>query len=140
MINSVDYDVIVAGAGMSGSLAAAMAARGGASVLLVDRNKEESVGKKTAWGWTCGDAVAASHIDFLQKNTGVSFYKPELDQRVDGVLALSPDLTQKYPFEGVGYSLDRPEFEKNYSRSHRRVVLNTGQNLRWKLLSLRIVS
>jgi Dehydrogenases (flavoproteins) len=58
MTSSNDYDVIVAGAGMSGSLAAAMAARGGASVLLVDRNKEESVGKKTVWGWTCGDAVA----------------------------------------------------------------------------------
>ena len=112
MTNSNDYDVIVAGAGMSGSLAAAMAARGGASVLLVDRNKEESVGKKTVWGWTCGDAVAGSHIDFLQKNTGVTFSHPELDQQVAGVLALSPDLSSKYPFDGVGYSLDRPEFER----------------------------
>ncbi len=45
-----EYDVIVAGAGLAGSLAAAMAAKGGAKVLLLDRNKEPEVGKKTNWG------------------------------------------------------------------------------------------
>ncbi|MGC8652260.1 MAG: dehydrogenase [Candidatus Micrarchaeia archaeon] len=106
------YDVIVAGAGMAGSLAAAMAAKGGASVLLLDRNKEEEVGKKTNWGWVCGDAVAKSHLDFLYKEAGISFSKPELDLKVDGVLAFSPDLQHKFKFEGEGYSLDRPSFER----------------------------
>ena len=50
MEKKYDYDIIVAGAGMSGSLAAAMAARRGYKVVLLDRNKEEEAGKKTNWG------------------------------------------------------------------------------------------
>ncbi len=106
-----EFDIIVAGAGLAGSLAATMAARSGKRVLLLDRNPESEVGKKTIWGWTCGDAVAGSHIDFVRKKTGLTFGEPELDRRVDGVYALSPDLKTKFKFEGVGYTLDRPEFE-----------------------------
>lgn len=106
-----EYDIVVAGAGLAGSLAAAMAARKGKRVLLLDRNTEAEVGKKTVWGWTCGDAVAGSHIDFVNKKLGVTFGQPELDRRVDGVYALSPDLSTRFMFEGVGYTLDRPEFE-----------------------------
>ena len=106
-----NYDIIVAGAGLAGSTAAAVAARKGKHVLLLDRNVENEVGKKTNWGWTCGDAVAASHLDFVSENTGISFSKPELDKKVDGVYAFSPDLESKYMFEGNGYVLDRPEFE-----------------------------
>ncbi len=50
MEKKYDYDIIVAGAGMSGSLAAAMAAKRGYKVALLDRNKEEEAGKKTNWG------------------------------------------------------------------------------------------
>lgn len=106
------YDVIVAGAGMSGSLAAAMAAKGGASVVLLDRNKEAEVGKKTNWGWVCGDAVSKGHLDFIHDKIGITFDKPELDLKVNGVFAFSPDLKQKFKFEGEGYSLDRPSFER----------------------------
>jgi geranylgeranyl reductase family protein len=105
------YDVIVAGAGLAGSLAAGMAAKGGASVALLDRNKEEEVGKKTNWGWVCGDAVANDHLKFVTKRLGVKFDRPELDHRVDGVIAMSPDLKSKFPFDGEGYMLDRPIFE-----------------------------
>ena len=111
MSSEENFDVVVAGAGLSGNLAATMAARAGLNVLMVDRNPQNEVGKKTVWGWTCGDAVAGSHIDFITKKTGVSFSKPELDRRVDGVYALSPDLETKFMFDGVGYTLDRPEFE-----------------------------
>lgn len=107
-----DYDLIVAGAGLAGTLAATMAARGGVSVLLVDRNEEKNVGRKTNWGWTCGDAVAASHIDYIEENLGVKFSSPELDLPVDGVMALSPDLNSRYPFDGKGFSLNRPVFER----------------------------
>ncbi|MCL4329117.1 MAG: NAD(P)/FAD-dependent oxidoreductase [Candidatus Thermoplasmatota archaeon] len=106
-----EYDIIVAGAGIAGTLAAAMASRKGKRVILLDRNPEAQVGKKTIWGWTCGDAVAGSHIDFVKKKMSVTFGEPELDRRVDGVYALSPDLETKFKFEGVGYTLDRPEFE-----------------------------
>ncbi len=111
MNNGEEYDIIVAGAGMAGMLAAATSARTGKRVLLLDRNQEIEVGKKTVWGWTCGDAVAGSHIDYVTKKLGVTFGKPELDRRVDGVYALSPDLSTKFMFDGVGYTLDRPEFE-----------------------------
>ncbi len=107
-----EYDVIVAGAGVAGTLAAAAAAKGGANVLLIDKNSVEEPGKKTNWGWTCGDAVAKSHLDFINKKIGVSFSEPELDHKVDGVYAISPDLKKKFLFEGEGYSLDRPKFAR----------------------------
>jgi geranylgeranyl reductase family protein len=106
------YDVIVAGAGMSGSLAAAAASKGGMKVLLLDRNRESEVGKKTNWGWVCGEAVSALHINFLNSKLGISFEHPEIEQEVDGVFALSPDLKYRVKFEGKGYVLDRPEFER----------------------------
>jgi geranylgeranyl reductase family protein len=106
------YDIIVAGAGIAGCLAAAMAAKKGAEVLLLDRNPPENVGKKNNWGWTCGDAVAGSHLDFIKEKSGISFSRPELDLKVDGVYAFSPDLKSKYAFDGVGYVLDRPVFER----------------------------
>jgi geranylgeranyl reductase family protein len=106
------YDVIVAGAGLSGSLAAATAVKGGASVALLDRNKEAEVGKKTNWGWVCGDAVADSHLKFVTEKIGIRFGAPELDYKVDGVIAISPDLASRFPFEGEGWMLDRPVFEQ----------------------------
>ncbi|MEM3228434.1 MAG: geranylgeranyl reductase family protein [Candidatus Micrarchaeaceae archaeon] len=107
-----NYDIIVAGAGVAGAVAAAAAAKGGARVLLIDRNDLETIGKKTNWGWVCGDAVAETHIDFVSKHLGVSFSEPELNLKVDGVYALSPDMKTKIMFEGAGYSLDRPRFAK----------------------------
>ncbi|MDE1856218.1 MAG: FAD-dependent oxidoreductase [Candidatus Micrarchaeota archaeon] len=104
------YDVIVAGAGIAGSLAAAAASKGGAKVLLIDRNVPTEAGKKTNWGWVCGDAVAKSHIDYIKENLGVNFAEPELEVKVDGVYALSPDFKNKIVFDGEGYVLDRPKF------------------------------
>ena len=105
------YDVIVAGAGLSGSLAAAVAAKSGLNVLLLDRNKPEVVGKKTNWGWVCGDAVANDHLKFIHEKLGLSFGAPELDYKVEGVVAISPNMQHKYRFDGEGYTLDRPKFE-----------------------------
>jgi flavin-dependent dehydrogenase len=106
------YDIIVAGAGMSGTLAAAAAARQGANVLLLDKNDPDKVGRKTNWGWVCGDAVAADHINFVKSKINIDFGKPELNLKVDGVYAYSPDMQSKFLFDGEGYMLDRPEFER----------------------------
>ena len=106
------YDIIVAGAGLSGTLAAAMAAKAGTKVALLDRNKPEEVGKKTNWGWTCGDAVADSHLKYIKEKVGLSFGHPELDLKVNGVVALSPNLKHRFLFDGEGYVLDRPMFER----------------------------
>ncbi|MDE1870117.1 MAG: FAD-dependent oxidoreductase [Candidatus Micrarchaeota archaeon] len=106
------YDVIVAGAGLAGTLAAAAASKAGAKVLLIDRNTEEEPGKKTNWGWVCGDAVAKSHTDFIKDELNYSFGEPELELKVDGVYAISPDFKNKIAFDGEGYVLDRPKFAK----------------------------
>ena len=112
-MNENYYDVIVAGSGMGGTLAASMAVREGAKVLLLDRNDIDTAGKKTNWGWVCGDAVAESHLKYIRENAkGLSFDYPELDKKVDGVLALSPDLESKFIFDGEGYILNRPLFER----------------------------
>ena len=114
------YDVIVAGAGMAGSLAATVAAKQGLRVALLDRNKETEPGKKTFWGWVCGDAVADSHLQFIKKKTNITFEYPELDVKVDGVLVLSPDMQHKIPFEGEGYVLNRPAFEYKLAQEAKR--------------------
>ncbi len=106
------YDVVVAGAGMAGALAATAAAKKGAKVLLLDRNDAKEAGKKTNWGWVCGDAVAKSHVDFVEKELGVRLSSPELDTRVKGVYVLSPDMENKFMFEGAGYTLDRPKYAR----------------------------
>ncbi len=107
-----DYDVIVAGAGVAGALAAISAAKGGAKVVLFDRNDAQEAGKKTNWGWVCGDAVAKAHVEFIAKHTGIKLSTPELDQAVDGVYVMSPDMKNKFLFEGTGYTLDRPKYAR----------------------------
>ncbi len=106
------YDVIVAGAGMAGALASIAAARKGASVLMLDRNDAKEAGKKTNWGWVCGDAVAKSHVDFIEKELKIGLSEPELDTKVKGVYVLSPDMENKFMFEGAGYTLDRPKYAR----------------------------
>ncbi len=107
-----DYDIIVAGGGIAGSLAAIGAAQSGAKVVMLDRNDYSTAGKKTNWGWVCGDAVAQTHIDFVREHLGLRLDEPILDLKVDGVYVLSPDLENKFQFEGQGYSLDRPKLAK----------------------------
>ncbi len=112
-----EYDVIVAGAGIAGSLAAMAAAKNGAKTLLLDRNNEMEPGKKTNWGWVCGDAVAKSHLTFVHKELGLSLSSPELEHEVKAVYALSPDLKNKFTFEGAGYMLNRPELARKLVKS-----------------------
>ncbi len=97
---------------MAGSAAAAVAAKSGLNVALIDRNTAQEAGKKTNWGWVCGNAVAAGHLDFVHSRLGVSFGHPELELKVDSVTALSPDMQNRFKFDGAGYMLDRPEFER----------------------------
>jgi digeranylgeranylglycerophospholipid reductase len=111
-VTAEQFDVIVAGAGMAGQLAAIMAAKGGAKTLLLDRNDPQEAGKKTNWGWVCGDACAKAHIDFIESETGIKVASPELDHKVDGVYVLSPDMKSKFLFDGEGYTLDRPKYAR----------------------------
>jgi len=108
----MNYDVIVAGGGIAGAIAAASAAKNGAKTLLIDRNSEAEIGKKTNWGWVCGDAVAEDHIKFMENELDEKFGEPELNLKVGGVYVISPNMKKKVMFEGTGYSLDRPEFAR----------------------------
>ena len=114
-----DYDVIVAGAGVAGSLAAASAAKNGAKTLLLDRNDETEPGKKTNWGWVCGDAVAKAHIDFVEKELGIKFASPELDSRVDRVYAHESGPSEQVLFRGRGVHPRQAE-DGQKARQHSR--------------------
>jgi len=105
-----DYDVIVAGGGMSGLLTAAaigVYSKQKARILVVDRNPSTEPGKKTANGWTCGDATSKNSLEYLNKNLGIKYGPPEIEHPVDGVLLFSPDHQTKVLFEGEGFMLSR---------------------------------
>ncbi|HEX9239848.1 MAG TPA: FAD-dependent oxidoreductase, partial [Candidatus Bathyarchaeia archaeon] len=110
-----ERDVVVVGAGIAGCMTAATIAiksKNKVDVLLLDRNPEAEVGKKTTLGWVCGDAVGEHHIKFLNEHLGVTYGKPEMENRVTAVYVYSPDMKVRVPFEGPGYVLDRPKFGK----------------------------
>ena len=105
-----DYDVIVAGGGLAGLITATSAAhhsKQNLSILVIDRNPQSDMGKKTATGWVCGDAISKRSIDFLASKIGIQYGKPELERNVQGVMAYSPDHSSKIMFDGEGYVLNR---------------------------------
>ncbi|MDA4131446.1 MAG: hypothetical protein OK457_11800, partial [Thaumarchaeota archaeon] len=105
-----DYDVIVAGGGMSGLISAAAIAsysKQHAKILVVDRNSHSDPGKKTINGWTCGDALSKRSVDYISDNIGIRYGTPELEHPVDGVLVYSPDHETNVLFEGAGFILNR---------------------------------
>ena len=61
--------------------------------------------------YICGRTCATIY-GMAANAKGLSFSYPELDKKVDGVLALSPDLESKFIFDGEGYVLNRPLFER----------------------------
>jgi len=105
-----DYDVIIAGGGMAGLIAAASVgyhSQGKARVLVMDRNPESEPGKKTHNGWTCGDATSKRSLDYLADHIGVRYGPPELEHAVKGVYVYSPDRKTKVLFEGEGFLFNR---------------------------------
>ncbi len=94
------YDVIVAGAGPAGSTAAALLARHGCSVLLVDRQRFPR--QKTCAGWV--NRLAFERFDYLRRRldtlvetpfSGITFLTADLrgraaisDERISGYLTL----------------------------------------------------
>ena len=130
-----DYDVIVAGGGLAGTITAQAISHytnQNAKILVVDRNAVTLPGRKSLSGWVCGDACSKEAVDFMSERIKVQWTRPEIEHDVKGVMAFSPDKETAIPFDGAGYMLNRQklpeiqnercqkmgiefEFEKNLS-------------------------
>jgi digeranylgeranylglycerophospholipid reductase len=111
------FDIVVAGAGTGGCLAAKTAAKAGLKVCLVDVKDREEIGKKI-----CGDAIGHHHFEKL------SLKKPaadELERVMEGVRIYSPDKQTSYVVKGeklYGYILNRYRFGQRLVKE----ALDTG--------------
>jgi 2-polyprenyl-6-methoxyphenol hydroxylase-like FAD-dependent oxidoreductase len=66
-----DHDVIVAGGGIAGLITASSVAhysKQNLSILVIDRNPQSEMGKKTGGGWVCGDAVSNRTLESSTEN------------------------------------------------------------------------
>ncbi len=99
------FDVVVAGAGTGGCLAAKTAAKVGLRVCLVDVKGREDIGKKI-----CGDAIGHHHFERLKLKEPAA---NELECVMEGVRIYSPDKQTSYVVKGeklYGYILNRHRF------------------------------
>ena len=105
-----DYDVIVAGGGLAGTITAQAISHysnQNLKILVVDRNTEFLPGRKSLAGWVCGDACSKEAVDFMAERIKVEWTRPEIEHDVKGVMAFSPDKETAIPFDGDGYMLNR---------------------------------
>ena len=99
------FDVVIAGAGTAGSLAAKTSARAGLKVCCVDIKEERDIGRKI-----CGDAIGKHHFENLQLKEPTA---DELERIMTGVKIFSPDQRTSYVVKGeklFGYVLNRYRF------------------------------
>lgn len=100
------YDVIVVGAGPAGSTAAKYAAEKGASVLLLEKDREVGIPVR------CAEAVGEKGIQKVMQ------LKEEwIANRISAVRLISPDGTIiKVHHEDVGFVLDRKRFDYDLAK------------------------
>lgn len=106
----LDYDVIVAGGGLAGTIAAQSVShysKQGMKILVIDRSPSNLPGQKSVSGWICGDAVSKEAVDFMTDRIKIKWGEPEIEHKVKGVMAFSPDRETSIPFDGDGYMLNR---------------------------------
>ncbi|MDW0122446.1 MAG: dehydrogenase, partial [Nitrososphaeraceae archaeon] len=127
-----DYDIIVAGGGLAGMIAASSAAyysKQSLKILVVDRNPSPHLGKKTISGWVCGDAVGKNSVDYMTSMIGIKWQSPEIEHPVKGVIAFSPDHQTSISFDGEGYILNR----KVLPQKQLNDVLDVGIEIKYNL-------
>ena len=101
-----DYDVIVVGAGPGGSFSAKAAAKGGASVLLIDRRKELGAPVR------CGEGLGSHWLEEL----GLKISPKAISAEISGSVLYSPNLKREVKIqnpETKGYVIDRKVFDKD---------------------------
>jgi flavin-dependent dehydrogenase len=100
------WDVLVAGAGPAGSIAATLLARAGARVLLVDRARFPR-------DKLCGDSLNPGTLALLDR-LNLSTWKNTLGMPIDGMLVTGPGgvrVEGRYPTGFVGRSITRRELD-----------------------------
>ena len=99
------YDVIVAGCGPCGAMAARAAAKAGAKVLAIDRRKELGAPVR------CGEGIGLHWMEEL----GIKMNPKAVSAEINGSLLISPDWTRKVMIknkETKGFVVDRKVFDK----------------------------
>jgi digeranylgeranylglycerophospholipid reductase len=127
-----DYDLIVAGGGLAGMIAAQSAAHYSnqrLSILVIDRNPPILLGRKSINGWVCGDAVSKEAVDYMGTRIKATWGHPEIEHKVKGVMALSPDRETSIPFDGDGYLLNRQQLPQ----SQYKEALKRGINVEFEI-------
>ncbi|MEX1996457.1 MAG: NAD(P)/FAD-dependent oxidoreductase, partial [Nitrosopumilaceae archaeon] len=122
-----DYDIIVAGGGLAGMIAAQSASfysKQQLLILVIDRNPEPMLGKKTINGWICGDAVGKNTVDYMTDRIKIIWGSPEIEHPVKGVMAFSPDRKTSIPFDGDGFMLNRQELPQRQLRDAKKMGIN----------------
>jgi len=119
-----DFDVIVAGGGLTGTVAAQSVAHysnQGLKVLVIDRSPSHLPGQKSISGWICGDAVSKETVDYMTERIKVPWTEPEIEHKVKGVMAFSPDRETSIPFDGEGYMLNRQKLPERQNERARKM-------------------
>lgn len=120
----LDFDVIVAGGGLAGTVAAQSVAHysnQGLKILVIDRNPSHLPGRKSIAGWVCGDAVSKQAVDYMTECIKVPWTEPEIEHKVKGVMAFSPDRETSIPFDGDGYMLNRQKLPERQNERARKM-------------------
>lgn len=100
----MSWDLIVAGAGTAGTMAALAAARSGLSVCLIDSKPAQLIGAKL-----CGDALSSRYTYELKIDSQI---QPAVLNRIQGIAIYTSNPRCQYHLRSAqpGYAIDRHEF------------------------------
>ncbi|MFQ6128216.1 MAG: NAD(P)/FAD-dependent oxidoreductase [Thermoplasmata archaeon] len=102
------YDIVIVGAGPAGSITAKYAAKGGASVLLIEKRQE--IGSPVR----CGEGIAREWID----EVGIRLDRKWISHEVEGAKVVSPNgnsfcINERIAGDEVGTVIERDIFDRS---------------------------